>query len=232
MSRRTRRSPRATPTSRARRPRSASAEVVARLRAELPGALRAVPRGGHPTLRMRRPVRVQATADGRWCCPSPRSRCGRCCAPAANSTFRWSRAAPAPACRAARCRTRSGVVLALAKLNRILSLDPIARTARVQPGVRNLAISEAAAPHGLYYAPDPSSQIACTIGGNVAENSGGVHCLKYGLTVHNVLRVRGADDRRRGARARQRGARRPGSRPAVAGDRLRGHAGRGHRGDR
>src|SRR5690606_25728280 len=65
-----------------------------------------------------------------------------------------------------------------------------ARTALVQCGVRNLAISEAAAPHGLYYAPDPSSQIACTIGGNVAENSGGVHCLKYGLTVHNVLKVR------------------------------------------
>jgi glycolate oxidase len=84
----------------------------------------------------------------------------------------------------------SGVVLSLAKLNRILSLDPLARIARVQPGVRNLAISEAAAPFGLYYAPDPSSQIACTIGGNVAENSGGVHCLKYGLTVHNVLRVR------------------------------------------
>jgi glycolate oxidase len=61
----------------------------------------------------------------------------------------------------------------------------------VQPGVRNLAVSEAAAPHDLYYAPDPSSQIACTIGGNVAENSGGVHCLKYGLTVHNVLKVRG-----------------------------------------
>ncbi len=85
----------------------------------------------------------------------------------------------------------SGVVLSLARLNRILSLDPLARLARVQPGVRNLAISEAAAPHGLYYAPDPSSQIACSIGGNVAENSGGVHCLKYGLTVHNVLRVRG-----------------------------------------
>ncbi len=68
---------------------------------------------------------------------------------------------------------------------------PRARTATVQPGVRNLAISEAAARHRLYYAPDPSSQIACTIGGNVAENSGGVHCLKYGLTVHNVLRVRG-----------------------------------------
>ena len=85
----------------------------------------------------------------------------------------------------------SGVVLSLARLNRILSIDPLARTARVQPGVRNLAISEAAAPHGLYYAPDPSSQIACSIGGNIAENSGGVHCLKYGLTVHNVLSVRG-----------------------------------------
>ena len=84
-----------------------------------------------------------------------------------------------------------GVTLSLAKFNRILAIDPLARTATVQCGVRNLAISEAAAPHGLYYAPDPSSQIACTIGGNVAENSGGVHCLKYGLTVHNVLRVRG-----------------------------------------
>jgi glycolate oxidase len=83
-----------------------------------------------------------------------------------------------------------GVLLSLAKFKRILALDPVARTARVQPGVRNLAISEAAEPYRLYYAPDPSSQIACTIGGNVAENSGGVHCLKYGLTVHNVLRVR------------------------------------------
>jgi glycolate oxidase len=84
-----------------------------------------------------------------------------------------------------------GVVLSTARLNRIVKLDPYARTAVVQPGVRNLAISEAASPHGLYYAPDPSSQIACSIGGNVAENSGGVHCLKYGLTVHNVLRIRG-----------------------------------------
>jgi len=84
-----------------------------------------------------------------------------------------------------------GVTLALAKFKKILKIDPVARTATVQCGVRNLAISEAAAPHGLYYAPDPSSQIACTIGGNVAENSGGVHCLKYGLTLHNVLRVRG-----------------------------------------
>jgi glycolate oxidase len=84
-----------------------------------------------------------------------------------------------------------GVTLSLARFNRILKIDPLARTAVVQCGVRNLAISEAAAPYGLYYAPDPSSQIACTIGGNVAENSGGVHCLKYGLTVHNVLRVRG-----------------------------------------
>jgi glycolate oxidase len=84
-----------------------------------------------------------------------------------------------------------GVTLSLAKFNRILAIDPRSRTAVVQGGVRNLAISDAAAPHGLYYAPDPSSQIACTIGGNVAENSGGVHCLKYGLTVHNVLQVRG-----------------------------------------
>jgi glycolate oxidase len=83
-----------------------------------------------------------------------------------------------------------GVLLSLAKLNQIIAVDPLARTAHVQPGVRNLAISEAAAAHGLYYAPDPSSQIACSIGGNVAENSGGVHCLKYGLTVHNILKLR------------------------------------------
>jgi glycolate oxidase len=85
----------------------------------------------------------------------------------------------------------SGIVLSLARMNRIVAIDPLARTARVQPGVRNLQVSEAAAPYGLYYAPDPSSQIACSIGGNVAENSGGVHCLKYGLTVHNVMRIRG-----------------------------------------
>lgn len=82
-----------------------------------------------------------------------------------------------------------GVLLVMSRFNQILSVDPDARMARVQPGVRNLAISEAAAPYGLYYAPDPSSQIACSIGGNVAENAGGVHCLKYGLTVHNVMRV-------------------------------------------
>ncbi|HMA11274.1 MAG TPA: FAD-linked oxidase C-terminal domain-containing protein, partial [Steroidobacteraceae bacterium] len=82
------------------------------------------------------------------------------------------------------------VLLVLSKLNRIKAIDPLARTAVVEPGVRNLAISEAAAVHNLYYAPDPSSQIACSIGGNVAENSGGVHCLKYGLTVHNILRLR------------------------------------------
>ncbi len=83
-----------------------------------------------------------------------------------------------------------GLVLSLAKFKKILQVDPFTRTAVVQPGVRNLAISEAVAKHGLYYAPDPSSQIACSIGGNINENSGGVHCLKYGLTLHNVLRVR------------------------------------------
>jgi len=84
-----------------------------------------------------------------------------------------------------------GVTLSLAKFNRIVRIDAQSRTAVVQCGVRNLAISDAAAAHGLYYAPDPSSQIACTIGGNVAENSGGVHCLKYGLTMHNIVKVRG-----------------------------------------
>lgn len=83
-----------------------------------------------------------------------------------------------------------GVLLSLAKFNRILEVDTRNRIARVQPGVRNLAISETVAPHNLYYAPDPSSQIACSIGGNVAENAGGVHCLKYGLTVHNILKLK------------------------------------------
>ena len=82
-----------------------------------------------------------------------------------------------------------GILLVMARFNRVLEVNPQGRYARVQPGVRNLAISQAAAPHGLYYAPDPSSQIACSIGGNVAENAGGVHCLKYGLTVHNLLKV-------------------------------------------
>ena len=83
-----------------------------------------------------------------------------------------------------------GVLLVLARLDRVLEVDPARRMARVEPGVTNLEISSVAAPHGLYYAPDPSSQVACTIGGNVAENSGGVHCLKHGLTVHNLLEVR------------------------------------------
>jgi glycolate oxidase len=83
-----------------------------------------------------------------------------------------------------------GVLLSLAKFKSIIEINPERRIARVQPGVRNLAISEAADHFGLYYAPDPSSQIACTIGGNVAENSGGVHCLKYGLTVHNIQQIK------------------------------------------
>lgn len=85
--------------------------------------------------------------------------------------------------------SKGAVVVGLSRLDRILEIDPLARIARVQPGVRNLAISEAAAEHGLFYGPDPSSQIACSIGGNIAQNSGGVHCLKYGLTIHNVLEI-------------------------------------------
>jgi len=83
----------------------------------------------------------------------------------------------------------NGILMSLAKFNRIVNIDLENRTATVQPGVRNLAISEAASRYGLYYAPDPSSQIACSIGGNVAENAGGVHCLKYGLTVHNIIKL-------------------------------------------
>src|SRR5437867_1167482 len=82
-----------------------------------------------------------------------------------------------------------GIVLGMAKFNRILAIDYDNRCAIVQPGVTNLAITEAVEHAGFYYAPDPSSQIACTIGGNVAENSGGVHCLKYGLTTNNILGI-------------------------------------------
>lgn len=85
---------------------------------------------------------------------------------------------------------KESVVLGLSKLNKIKAIDEKKRLAVLEPGVRNIAISEAVAEYGLYYAPDPSSQIACTIGGNVAENSGGVHCLKYGLTVHNVEAIK------------------------------------------
>jgi len=84
----------------------------------------------------------------------------------------------------------NGLLLSLAKFNQILSIDADNLCAVVQPGVRNLAISEAVKDLGLYYAPDPSSQIACSIGGNVAENAGGVHCLKYGLTVHNIIKLK------------------------------------------
>src|SRR5215475_5810551 len=86
----------------------------------------------------------------------------------------------------------AGVLLSCARMKRVLEVDPVNRIARLESGVPNLKVSEAAARHGLYYAPDPSSQVACSIGGNVAENSGGVHCLKYGLTVHNLRRVRAA----------------------------------------
>ncbi len=86
-----------------------------------------------------------------------------------------------------------GVLLVVSKMKRVVSVDALARTAKVEPGVRNLQVSEIAAPHGLFYAPDPSSQSICSIGGNVAENAGGVHCLKYGLTTHNILAVRAID---------------------------------------
>ena len=101
-----------------------------------------------------------------------------------------------------------GILLGLSRLNKILDIDYDNRAAVVQPGVTNLAVSQAVAARGFYYAPDPSSQIACTIGGNVAENSGGVHCLKYGMTAHNVLGAEDRLDERRSDRARRQGARR------------------------
>ena len=84
-----------------------------------------------------------------------------------------------------------GVLLVMSRMDKIQDINTITRTAVVQPGVRNLAISEAALEYGLFYAPDPSSQIACSIGGNIAENAGGVHCLKYGLTTHNIVQIKG-----------------------------------------
>ena len=126
----------------------------------------------------------------------------------------------------------NGVLLSLAKFNRILEIDADNRLARVQPGVRNLAISQAVAELGLYYAPDPSSQIACSIGGNVAENAGGVHCLKYGLTVQNIasLEVITIDGERLTiGRQRLDTAR---LRPAGPDDRLRGLARCHRRSDR
>jgi len=82
-----------------------------------------------------------------------------------------------------------GIVIGLARMNAILEIDVPNRRVRVQPGVANLDVTRAVAPHGLYYAPDPSSQQVCTIGGNVAENSGGAHCLKYGFTTNHVLEL-------------------------------------------
>ena len=84
-----------------------------------------------------------------------------------------------------------GIVMSLARMNRILRIDTDDRTVTVEPGVTNLTVTHAVSPHGFYYAPDPSSQIACTIGGNIAENSGGVHCLKYGTTTNNLLGIQG-----------------------------------------
>ena len=79
-----------------------------------------------------------------------------------------------------------GVLIVMSRMRSVLEIDPVSRRAVVEPGVTNLAVSKAAAPFGLFYAPDPSSQVVCSVGGNVAENSGGAHCLKYGFTVHHV----------------------------------------------
>ena len=122
-----------------------------------------------------------------------------CAAPACRS----SRAATARASPVARCRCPGGVVIGLARLNRVLEVDMPNRRVTVEPGVTNLEITKQVAPHGYYYAPDPSSQQVCSIGGNVAENSGGAHCLKYGFTVAPRARGRGGAARRRDGAHRQ-----------------------------
>src|ERR1700691_1102843 len=81
---------------------------------------------------------------------------------------------------------QDGVLIVMSRMRAIVEIDPVSRRAVVEPGVTNLSVSKAAAPFGLFYAPDPSSQVVCSVGGNVAENSGGAHCLKHGFTVHHV----------------------------------------------
>ena len=108
-------------------------------------------------------------------------------ATATRTTSRWWRAAPARRCRAARCRPRTRVVIGVSRMSRVLEVDYVNRIARVEVGITNLGISEAVKARGFFYAPDPSSQLACTLAGNIGMNSGGAHCLKYGVTTNNVL---------------------------------------------
>ena len=207
-------------------------DVVAALARRVARACAAVAARGHGALRMRRPHRLSAAAAGggaaRDRSAGGRGAEGLPCAAGAGGGARCRHRAVRR--RAAACARRDAVA-GQVQPHRARRSD-LARTAVVQCGVRNAAISEAAARHGLYYAPDPSSQIACTIGGNVAENSGGVHCLKYGLTLHNVLQGARLHGRRRADRVRRRRARRTGPGPAGAGGGQRGHAGRHHRGHR
>ena len=208
------------------------AAIVRDLQALLPDLPAAARKGRPAAVRMRRPLRLPHHADAGRAARHRRSGPGAArSTPSAQGVPVVARGAGTGLSGGA-LPLEKGILLVMARFNRILDLDPEACTARVQPGVRNLAISQAAAPHGLYYAPDPSSQIACSIGGNVAENAGGVHCLKYGLTVHNILKVEIADDRRRAPHARLRSARRARLRPARALHRLGRHARRRHRSHR
>ena len=138
-------------------------------------------------LRERRADRLSPAADGRGAAGDDASRSRRCCAIASERASRSCRAAPAPRCRAARCRSPTACCSAWPSSTASARSTSTTACVVVEPGVTNLAVSQAVEHAGFYYAPDPSSQIACTIGGNVAENSGGVHCLKYGMTTNNVL---------------------------------------------
>ena len=163
------------------------AEIVAALKRIVPGEGVIAFRGGDAALRERWADRLSRSCPWWWCCRKRPSRWQRCSVIATAKASRWCRAAPAPRCRAARCRSATACFSAWPSSSASATSISTIASPVVEPGVTNLAVSQAVEHAGFYYAPDPSSQIACTIGGNVAENSGGVHCLKYGVTTNNVL---------------------------------------------
>ena len=202
---------------RQRGPAGVRAGAVPRGRDLRPGAV--------PRLRVRRAHRLPASCPS-WCCsPATPSRSRPRCGSAHEHGVPFVARGAGTGLSGGALPVADGVVITLARLNRILEVDPVDRRAVVEPGVTTWRSPQAAAPHGLYYAPDPSSQQVCTIGGNVAENSGGAHCLKYGFTTNHVLAVEVvlADGSRGDARHR-RPASRPGRTCAGVFARLGGHA--------
>ena len=163
------------------------AEIVAALQRIVPGEGVIASERGHAALRKRRPHRLSPAAHGGGAAGDHRSRSSAVLAYCHREGIKVVPRGAGTSLSGGALPLGDGVLLGMAKFNRIREIDFDNRVAVVEPGVTNLAISQAVEQAGFYYAPDPSSQIACTIGGNVAENSGGVHCLKYGMTTNNVL---------------------------------------------